>query len=123
MFYDLFCFFFAEIKNSSDCISMISAALTKLPVAHFKTLKYMIKHLFRYVSCNLSCCYLTVNLTIIINFRVTTKSDINKMTAHNLSTVFAPTLIALTTQVTNLTQEILVLELLITFCHDVFRDI
>lgn len=44
------------------------------------------------------------------------------MTAHNLSTVFAPTLIAITNQVTNLTQEILILELMITFCNDIFKS-
>ncbi|XP_026467095.1 beta-chimaerin [Ctenocephalides felis] len=89
-----------EIKDSHECVSVILAALNKLPVAHFNTLKYMIRHLYR----------------------VTTKSDINKMTAHNLSTVFAPTLIAITNQVTNLTQEILILELMITFCNDIFKS-
>lgn len=42
------------------------------------------------------------------------------MTAHNLSTVFAPTLMAVPQQCTDLTQEIHVLEIFITHSSKIF---
>ncbi|KAG8225298.1 hypothetical protein J437_LFUL001912 [Ladona fulva] len=60
----------AQKKNLSDQISEIQNAVKNLPAVHFSTLKFLIGHLFR----------------------VSQYESENKMTAHNLSTVFAPTL-------------------------------
>lgn len=73
-------------------------ALKKLPPSHFKSLKFMIEHLNRVASHHAA----------------------NKMTEHNLATVFAPTLIATTPQITDLSQEIYMLSSLILHCHAVF---
>ncbi|KAJ9593463.1 hypothetical protein L9F63_014992, partial [Diploptera punctata] len=60
----------AQLKTVQEQIVGIKDALTLLPAAHFNTLKYLMEHLHRVVQLQ----------------------NINKMTAHNLSTVFAPTL-------------------------------
>ncbi|PSN46102.1 N-chimaerin [Blattella germanica] len=60
----------AQLKTVQEQINGIKDALTLLPAAHFNTLKYLMEHLYRVVQLQ----------------------SVNKMTAHNLSTVFAPTL-------------------------------
>ncbi|XP_069675242.1 beta-chimaerin [Periplaneta americana] len=60
----------AQLKSVPEQIVGIKDALTLLPAAHYNTLKYLMEHLNRVVQ----------------------QQSTNKMTAHNLSTVFAPTL-------------------------------
>ncbi|KAK7872201.1 hypothetical protein R5R35_001761 [Gryllus longicercus] len=79
-------------------IAGIKDALTLLPTAHFNTLKFLMEHLFRVME----------------------QHNVNKMTAHNLSTVFAPTLmpapdISKCGGLPGMTYEISALELMI--CH------
>lgn len=76
----------------------IREALKKLPQSHYSSLRFMIEHLSR----------------------VSSYQTVNKMTEHNLATVFAPTLIATPPQITDLSQEIFMLTSLITNCHSVF---
>ncbi|XP_060868844.1 N-chimaerin isoform X2 [Metopolophium dirhodum] len=59
-----------ETQMSWERLAEVRAALKKLPPAHYNTLSYLMAHLHR----------------------VTLRLDENKMTAQNLSTVFAPTL-------------------------------
>ncbi|XP_008180035.1 N-chimaerin isoform X2 [Acyrthosiphon pisum] len=59
-----------ETQMSWERLAEVRAALKKLPPAHYNTLSYLMAHLYR----------------------VTLRLDENKMTAQNLSTVFAPTL-------------------------------
>ncbi|XP_050058542.1 N-chimaerin isoform X2 [Aphis gossypii] len=59
-----------EIQMSWERLAELRTALKKLPPAHYNTLSYLMAHLHR----------------------VTLRLDENKMTAQNLSTVFAPTL-------------------------------
>lgn len=73
-------------------------ALKKLPQPHYNSLKFMIEHLNRVAAHHI----------------------VNKMTEHNLATVFAPTLIATTPQITDLSQEIFMLSSLIQHCYAVF---
>ncbi|KAL4120860.1 hypothetical protein QTP88_013474 [Uroleucon formosanum] len=59
-----------ETQMPWERLAEVRAALKKLPPAHYNTLSYLMAHLHR----------------------VTLRLDENKMTAQNLSTVFAPTL-------------------------------
>lgn len=72
--------------------------MKQLPLAHLNCLKYIIEHLHRVAS----------------------HHAVNKMTEHNLATVFAPTLIATPPYLTDLSQEIFMLSSLITHCQTVF---
>ncbi|XP_046407850.1 N-chimaerin-like [Ischnura elegans] len=60
----------AQIKDPLEQIENMRDAVMNLPPVHFNTLKFLIEHLYR----------------------VSEYESENKMTAHNLSTVFAPTL-------------------------------
>lgn len=53
-------------------------------------------------------------------FRVAAQQPVNKMTEHNLATVFAPTLIAIPNHLTDLSQEICMLSTLIANCEAVY---
>lgn len=80
-------------------LSCIKYALTKLPKAHYDTLKFMIEHLNR----------------------VALHSAINKMNELNLATVFAPTLIHHTSNlIPDVRSDIILLEILITNCKHLF---
>lgn len=52
--------------------------------------------------------------------RISSHHAVNKMTEHNLATVFAPTLIATPPHMTDLSQEIFMLTTLITHCVSVY---
>lgn len=52
--------------------------------------------------------------------RIASHHAVNKMTEHNLATVFAPTLIATPPQLTDLSQEIFMLSSLIAHCQAVY---
>lgn len=58
--------------------------------------------------------------------RVSQHSAINKMTAYNLATVFAPTLIgpieSIDSILPDMTSDILLIEILITKCNMIFSD-
>ncbi|XP_077299635.1 beta-chimaerin-like isoform X2 [Arctopsyche grandis] len=86
------------LKTLSDQISSFREILTDLPPAHYNTLQYMIQHLHR----------------------VSLQAHVNKMNAHNLCTVFVPTLMAIPPQSTDLTQEIHVLEIFVTNSAKIF---
>ncbi|XP_071443629.1 N-chimaerin [Hetaerina americana] len=60
----------AQMKNPSEQVNSMKEVVMNLPPVHFNTLKFLIEHLSR----------------------VSQFESENKMTAHNLSTVFAPTL-------------------------------
>lgn len=82
-------------------ISALKFSLAALPKPHFDTLDYMIHHLNR----------------------VSLHSAINKMTPHNLATVFAPTLIGppeVADLLANVTSDINMVETLITHCDELF---
>lgn len=54
--------------------------------------------------------------------RVSSHHAVNKMTEHNIATVFAPTLIATPPHLTDLSQEIFALTSLIIHCQAVFLN-
>lgn len=54
--------------------------------------------------------------------RVSSHHAVNKMTEHNIATVFAPTLIATPPHLTDLSQEIFALTSLIAHCQAVFMN-
>lgn len=85
-------------KTPGEQVIAMREALKKLPQSHYNALKFMIEHLNRVAS----------------------HHAVNKMTEHNLATVFAPTLIATTPHITDLSQEIYLLTQLITNCHVIF---
>lgn len=91
-------------KNEDLKLSSVRHALKSLPKAHYSTLKFMIEHLNR----------------------VSKHSAINKMTPHNLATVFAPTLIgpaeSLGTILPDMTSDILLIETLISHCQTIFSE-
>ncbi|XP_065335442.1 N-chimaerin [Cloeon dipterum] len=60
----------AENRVLSEQVSALKLAVNCLPVAHYHTLKYLVEHLARVAS----------------------SAETNKMSAHNIATVFAPTL-------------------------------
>ncbi|XP_055303296.1 beta-chimaerin [Sitodiplosis mosellana] len=92
--------------QSTSCTSVgeqvikMREAVKQLPPAHFNCLKFVIEHLNR----------------------VSSHHAVNKMTEHNIATVFAPTLIATPPHLTDLSQEIFVLTSLITHCQAVFMN-
>lgn len=67
------------------------------------------------------CCNVNFNY-----HRVSVHSAINKMTAYNLATVFAPTLIgpieAIDSILPDMTSDILLIEMLITNCNNIFSN-
>ncbi|XP_063708308.1 beta-chimaerin [Culicoides brevitarsis] len=82
----------------AEQIDFTKKALPLLPSSHFKCLKYMIEHLQK----------------------VAEYQEVNKMSEHNLGTVFAPTLIAFPSGMTDLSQEIFLLSFLIRNCKSIF---
>ncbi|KAI8442042.1 hypothetical protein MSG28_005682 [Choristoneura fumiferana] len=84
----------SQLKTPSDQVSLLRGCLELLPKAHYNCLQYMVQHLYR----------------------VTQMAAVNKMGAHNLSTVFAPTLVATPPAVTDLACEIRALQALIEYC-------
>lgn len=52
--------------------------------------------------------------------RIASHHAVNKMTEHNIATVFAPTLIATPPHLTDLAEEIFALTFLVTHCQAVF---
>ncbi|XP_059621724.1 beta-chimaerin [Phlebotomus argentipes] len=88
----------AKLRNARDQIQGLRDAAKQLPPAHFNCLKVMMEHLNRVAS----------------------HQSVNKMTEYNLATVFAPTLIATPHHLTDLSQEIFMLSLLIGDCHKIF---
>lgn len=73
---------------------------------------------------NAAC--MTVNhlnlISLFLLFSVASHHAVNKMTEHNIATVFAPTLIATPPHLTDLSQEIFALTSLITHCNEVFMN-
>ncbi|XP_071054449.1 beta-chimaerin isoform X1 [Onthophagus taurus] len=90
-------------KNVDLQISSIIFSLKGLPKAHYDTLMFMIKHLAKVASF----------------------SSVNKMTPHNLATVFAPTLIgppeSTDSCIPDITCDILMIETLIVNCNKIFN--
>ncbi|XP_044740576.1 N-chimaerin [Chrysoperla carnea] len=101
-------------KQLPDQLNGIRDSLTLLPTAHYHTLQYLLEHLQR----------------------VSQHQAINKMSAHNLATVFAPTLIGpphmaatgdnmAASQYNNgppdISSDIFLIELLITHCMKIFQ--
>lgn len=80
-----------QLKTTSQQIEALRKCLDLLPPAHFNCLQYMVQHLYR----------------------VSEQAEVNKMSAHNLSTVFAPTLVATPPAITDLAFEIRALQALI----------
>lgn len=78
-------------KELAQQVDDVKTALDLLPIAHYNCLKFIIQHLKR----------------------VTDHQAINKMTPHNLATVFAPSLIESPPQLTDLSQEIALLTFMI----------
>lgn len=94
----------AQLKSIQEQIVGIKDALTLLPAAHYNTLKYLMEHLNRVVQ----------------------HQRMNKMTAHNLSTVFAPTLMPAPDLtkcggLPGMTYEISALETMITHQQTIFN--
>ncbi|CAH0713672.1 unnamed protein product, partial [Brenthis ino] len=87
-----------QTKTTALQVSMLRECLDSLPPAHFNCLQYMVQHLHR----------------------VSQRADENKMSAHNLSTVFAPTLVATPPAITDLAFEIRALQVLIEFCPQIY---
>ncbi|RVE54006.1 hypothetical protein evm_001409 [Chilo suppressalis] len=87
-----------QIKTVSSQVSMLRECLDSLPPAHFNCLQYMVQHLHR----------------------VSQLAEVNKMSAHNLSTVFAPTLVATPPAITDLAFEIRALQALIEYCPQIY---
>lgn len=80
-----------QAKTSDEQVTKLRDCLYQLPPAHYNCLQYMIQHLYR----------------------VSQQAEVNKMSAHNLSTVFAPTLVATPQTITDLSFEIRALQALI----------
>ncbi|XP_034827622.1 beta-chimaerin [Maniola hyperantus] len=87
-----------QMKTPSRQVSMLRECLDMLPPAHFNCLQYMVQHLHR----------------------VSQQADVNKMSAHNLSTVFAPTLVATPPAISDLAAEIRALQALIEHCPQIY---
>lgn len=87
-------------KTIPQQIMMLRQCLEPLPPAHFNCLQYMMQHLHR----------------------VSQQAEVNKMSAHNLSTVFAPTLVATPPAITDLAFEIRALQILIEHCPQIYQD-
>ncbi|XP_059052932.1 beta-chimaerin [Achroia grisella] len=87
-----------QMKTTAAQIAMLRECLDKLPPAHFNCLQYMVQHLYR----------------------VAQQSEVNKMSPHNLSTVFAPTLVATPPAITDLAFEIRALQALIENCPQIY---
>lgn len=92
--------FLSGFNSVGEQVIAMRDSVKQLPQAHFNCLKYMIEHLNKVAS----------------------HQTINKMTEHNLATVFAPTLIAIPRHLTDLSQEIFMLTSLITHCQAVFMN-
>ncbi|KAF9417389.1 hypothetical protein HW555_005486 [Spodoptera exigua] len=87
-----------QMKTQAQQITSLRECLDSLPPAHFNCLQYMVQHLHR----------------------VSQLADVNKMSAHNLSTVFAPTLVATPPAITDLAFEIRALQILIEHCPQIY---
>ncbi|KAL4703520.1 hypothetical protein ACJJTC_018104 [Scirpophaga incertulas] len=87
-----------QVKTVSTQVTQLRACLDMLPPAHFNCLQYMVQHLHR----------------------VSQQAEVNKMSAHNLSTVFAPTLVATPPAITDLAFEIRALQALIEYCPQIY---
>ncbi|CAK1541738.1 unnamed protein product [Leptosia nina] len=87
-----------QMKTNVVQVAALRECLDTLPPAHFNCLQYMVQHLHR----------------------VSQHAEINKMSAHNLSTVFAPTLVATPPAITDLSLEIRVLQSLIENCAQIY---
>ncbi|KAL0818400.1 hypothetical protein ABMA28_008872 [Loxostege sticticalis] len=87
-----------QTKTVASQIAMLRECLDLLPPAHFNCLQYMVQHLHR----------------------VSQQAEVNKMSAHNLSTVFAPTLVATPPAITDLAFEIRALQALIEYCPQIY---
>ncbi|KAJ8712771.1 hypothetical protein PYW08_008075 [Mythimna loreyi] len=87
-----------QMKSQAQQIAALRECLDSLPPAHFNCLQYMVQHLHR----------------------VSQQADVNKMSAHNLSTVFAPTLVATPPAITDLAFEIRALQVLIENCPQIY---
>nr|CAD7255910.1 unnamed protein product [Timema shepardi] len=94
----------AQLKTVEEQKKGMKDALTLLPGAHLNTLKILMEHLNRVVALR----------------------SVNKMTSHNLSTVFAPTLmppprdLSKCVGLPGMTYEICALEILITHQQEIF---
>ncbi|XP_013167709.1 PREDICTED: beta-chimaerin [Papilio xuthus] len=87
-----------QMKTTSVQVTMLRECLDLLPPAHFNCLQYMVQHLHR----------------------VSQLAEVNKMSAHNLSTVFAPTLVATPQAISDLASEIRALQTLIEYCPQIY---
>ncbi|XP_047516418.1 N-chimaerin [Pieris napi] len=87
-------------KTPTVQVSALRECLDSLPSAHFNCLQYMVQHLHR----------------------VSQHAEVNKMSAHNLSTVFAPTLVATPPGITDLSFEIRALQALIEYCPQIYYN-
>ncbi|CAK1590144.1 unnamed protein product [Parnassius mnemosyne] len=87
-----------QTKAAGVQVTMLRECLDSLPPAHFNCLQYMVQHLHR----------------------VSQLAEVNKMSAHNLSTVFAPTLVATPPAITDLAFEIRALQALIEYCPQIY---
>ncbi|KAG6449749.1 hypothetical protein O3G_MSEX006242 [Manduca sexta] len=87
-----------QAKTTEQQTIMLRECLDLLPPAHFNCLQYMVQHLHR----------------------VSLQAEVNKMSAHNLSTVFAPTLVATPPAITDLAFEIRALQVLIEYCPQIY---
>ncbi|KAL7033688.1 hypothetical protein ACKWTF_007679 [Chironomus riparius] len=86
-------------KSETEIVQKLRDAVKTLPTAHLNCFKYIITHLNR----------------------VAAHQAVNKMTEHNLATVFAPTLIATPPhQLTDMSQEIFILTNMIKHCQTIF---
>lgn len=90
--------YFPDKATPIEQIASMQDALKTLPPAHCTCLKYIMEHLHR----------------------VAKHQNVNKMTEHNLATVFAPTLIETPHHLTDLAEEIYLLTLLISNCSAIF---
>ncbi|XP_049879517.1 beta-chimaerin [Pectinophora gossypiella] len=89
-----------QMKTTVVQVSMLRECLDLLPPAHFNCLQYMVQHLHR----------------------VSQHASENKMSAHNLSTVFAPTLVATPPAISDLAAEIRALQTLIEHCALIYHQ-
>ncbi|XP_053617024.1 beta-chimaerin [Plodia interpunctella] len=87
-----------QTKTPASLITLLRECLDSLPPAHFNCLQYMVQHLHK----------------------VSQYAEVNKMSAHNLSTVFAPTLVATPPAITDLAFEIRALQALIEYCPQIY---
>ncbi|XP_072934287.1 beta-chimaerin [Epargyreus clarus] len=87
-----------QMKTTAVQVTMLRECLDSLPPAHFNCLQYMVQHLHR----------------------VSQQAELNKMSPYNLSTVFAPTLVATPPAITNLACEIRALQVLIEYCPQIY---